>query len=810
MNYFFRFFVLLISVVLYFDLPAPAQDVAARRRVLFNNDWKFHLGNAADPSKDFDFGIANIFAKSGKTETTAIARNFDDSAWRKLNLPHDWAVELPFVYKDNTDLKDHGYRPVGGLFPENSIGWYRKKFTVAAADSGKRFSITFDGIFRNAKFWLNGFYLGANESGYTGRTFDVTDFVDFKKENVLVVRVDATQYEGWFYEGAGIYRNVWLNVYDPVHLADDGLFVHTSRQGVSAGVMVEAELVNDGQIPAQGTFVAYIKDRNGKTVAGPLEKSFSTGALGKQQLSGKIKLDNAQLWSPESPYLYHLVTAVKVNGKETDRKEMRFGVRTIDIRADGVYLNGKHIKIKGTNNHQDHAGLGSALPDYLQYYRITLLKQMGSNAYRTSHHAPTPELLDACDSLGMLVLDEQRLLNSGPEYMDQFERLIRRDRNHASVFLWSIGNEEGFAQTNGFGKRIAQTLLARQRQLDPTRTSTYAADLGNVWSGVNEVIPVRGFNYRQFAVEAYHRDHPAQPLIGTEMGSTVTTRGIYEKDTVRAYLPDQDLTAPWWASLAEQWWPLASQNDYWLGGFIWTGFDYRGEPTPFAWPNISSHFGVMDVCGFPKNLYYYYKSWWSDDDVLHISPHWNLNVKEGTMVKVWVNSNAQKVELFLNGKSLGMKTMKRDSHLEWNVPYKKGILSAVGYRNDRKITAKVETTGKPYRIKLSPSKMTVTAGGRDAVVVNVSVLDKEGREVPDAGNLIRLSLSGSEGHIIGCGNGDPSSHEADKCGEGKWQRKLFNGKCQFIIQSGNTPGKLMLTAGADGLLDATAILTQSL
>ncbi len=795
----FHFSVSFTCLVLFFGFIASARNGPERRRVSFNSDWKFHLGNASDPLKDFDFGIANIFSKSGKTEKTAVGRDFNDSLWRSLSLPHDWAVELPFVYKDNIDLKDHGYRPVGGLFPQNSIGWYRKKFSIAAADSGKRFSITFDGIYRDARVWLNGFYLGRNESGYSGITFDITDYVDFKKPNVLVVRVDATQYEGWFYEGAGIYRNVWLNIYNSVHLADDGVFVHTRQEGSSALVTVEAEVANQGPGSAKGTFMAYVKDRNGKTVGQTAEQPFSADAFAGRKIVQQLKLAGPELWSPDNPYLYHLVPVVKMNGKETDRKEVRFGIRTVEIRPEGVFLNGKHIKIKGTNNHQDHAGLGSALPDYLHYYRIGLLKQMGSNAYRTSHHAPAPELLDACDSLGMLVLDEQRLLNSSPEYMSQFERLIKRDRNHPSVFMWSIGNEEGFIQTNSFGKRVAQTLLAKQRQLDPTRTSTYAADLANVWNGVNEVIPVRGFNYRQFAVADYHKDHPDQPVIGTEMGSTVTTRGIYEKDTIKAYLPDQDITAPWWASKAEEWWPLAAENDFWLGGFIWTGFDYRGEPTPFAWPNISSHFGVMDICGFPKNLYYYYKSWWSDEDVLHISPHWNLKVKDGQKVNVWVNSNADKVELFLNGKSLGQKEMKQNSHLEWDVPYRKGILSAAGYRNGRKITAKVESTGTPYRIKLSPSKTTLKADGRDALVLNVSVLDKQGREVPDAANLIHLSAAGADAHITGAGNGDPDSHEPDKYEDGKWQRNLFNGKCQFIIQAGTVPGKITLSAKADGL-----------
>ena len=278
--------------------------------------------------------------------------------------------------------------------------------------------------------------------------------------------------------------------------------------------------------------------------------------------------------------------------------------------------------------HQDHAGVGTALPDYLQYYRIGLLKQMGANAYRTSHNPPTPELLEACDSLGMLVLDETRLLNSGPEYLSQFEKLILRDRNHPSVFMWSIGNEEGWIQTNSWGKRIAQTFLQKQKQLDPTRTSTYGADVGNIYSGINEVIPVRGFNYRNGAIADYHHDHPDQPVMGSEMGSTVTTRGIYTKDSVKGYVPDHDITYPWWASTAEQWWTPAAERSWFMGGFVWTGFDYRGEPTPFEWPNINSHFGIMDMCGFPKNIYYYYQSWWTDKDVLHISPHWNWGAQK--------------------------------------------------------------------------------------------------------------------------------------------------------------------------------------
>jgi beta-galactosidase len=441
----------------------------------------------------------------------------------------------------------------------------------------------------------------------------------------------------------------------------------------------------------------------------------------------------------------------------------------------------------------------------MQYYRIKLLKEMGCNAYRASHNAPTPELLEACDSLGMLVLDEQRLLNSSPEYIDQFTRILKRDRNHPSVFLWSIGNEEQNIQGNEYGKKIAQTLLAIQKDIDPTRTSTYAADMGNDFKGVNEVIPIRGFNYREYAVADYHKDHPNQPLLGTEMGSTVTTRGIYEKDETKAYVPDQDITHPWWASKAETWWKLAAENNYWLGGFIWTGFDYRGEPTPYKWPNINSHFGIMDVCGFPKNIYYYYKSWWTNEDVLHLSPHWNWPDKVGKPIDVWVNSNADEVELFLNEKSLGKKTMERNSHLQWNVLYEPGTLEAIAYKKGKKITAKIETTGQATTVELSPDKTILLADGKDATVVNISITDEKGREVPTANNLLAFTIS-ENAKIIGVGNGDPSSHEADTCKEGNWQRSAFNGKCQVIIQAGKNVGDIKLEAKSNGLKSGAVLL----
>jgi len=707
------------------------------QRENFDRGWKFHLGNAADPHRDFNYGIGNILAKTGDAANTCIKMDFDDRDWADVNLPHDWAVGLPFQHVHNGDVDAHGYRSVGALFPENSIGWYRKSFEVDRKDSGKRFVLQFDGIFRDSKVWVNNCYMGGHFSGYSGASYDISDFLHYGKKNVVVVRVDASQYEGWFYEGAGIYRHAWMERVENTHLAlNGGVFVHTEAKGEDAAVSIETTV--EGQDAA--TVSATIIDRKGETVA---------RAEGGKGMVMTVK--KPVLWSLENPYLYRAIVEVHRGEQVVDRRIVRFGIRTVTIDKDkGLFLNGVPVKIHGVCCHQDHAGVGSALPDYLQYYRIGLLKEMGVNAYRSSHNAPTPELLDACDSLGMLVLDETRLLNSGEEYGADFERQLLRDRNHPSVFMWSIGNEEWMIQTSTTGKLVAQHQIERQKLLDPTRTCTYAANVGNVWHGVNEVIPVRGFNYNLGGLDGYRRDHPDQPVMGTEVASTVSTRGIYIKDTVNAYVPDYDSVAPPWASTAEYWWTIAADREWFMGGFAWTGFDYRGEPTPFQWPDINSHFGIMDMCGFPKTVYYYYQSWWTDKDVLHIAPNWNPGggKEPGKPVAVWVNSNADNVELLLNGKSLGKKDMPRNGHLEWMVNYAPGKLEAVGYKKGRRITAFVETTGEPYRI------VVAAAPGRDVVVYNCSVVDKQGREVPDAANLLHFSVSDGA-KIIGVGNGDP-------------------------------------------------------
>ncbi|GHU59711.1 hypothetical protein FACS189444_5510 [Spirochaetia bacterium] len=487
-SYFRSFGICIILLVLLAILPVPSKS---QQHLNIDEGWKFHFGNAADPSKDFNYGVANIFAKTGGAYGTAIDPKFNDSAWRSLNLPHDWAVELPFAQVDNFDVESHGYKPVGGLFPATSIGWYRKHFTVLAADSDMRFQLQLDGIFRKASIWVNGIFVGNNMSGYVSAYYDITDFLKWNADNVIVIRVDATQYEGWFYEGAGIYRHVWLNKMNPLHFAANGVYIHSAVVANKAIVFVNATISNETMAQKNAVVYTYLSERNGKLVALSAKQTISITAGGTSVIQQSIPVIHPHLWSIDDPYLYRVTTIIQSGNVMIDSVTYRVGIRTIRFDAEkGFFLNGVNIKIHGTNNHQDHAGLGSALPDAMQYYRIRLLKDMGANAYRTSHNAPTPELLDACDSLGMLVLDEQRLLNSSPEYMHQFETLIKRDRNHPSVFLWSIGNEEGWIQTTDVGKRMASTLLAKQKALDPSRTSTYAADLGNMVNGNQQPIQV--------------------------------------------------------------------------------------------------------------------------------------------------------------------------------------------------------------------------------------------------------------------------------------------------------------------------------
>ena len=790
-----------------------AVDLGPRERISMDFDWRFALGHAADPDKDFGFGAnQRTYAKQGASAPSwwvaaAAQKDFDDSAWKPVTLPHDWAVELPFAdnpdYKpsgkpDDEDLRAaHGYKALGREFPQNSVGWYRKAFALPASDAGKRLSIEFDGAFRDALVIVNGYILEREDSGYSPFRVDITDIANVGGDNWLTVRVDASLGEGWFYEGAGLYRHVWLVKTAPVHVPQWGVFV---RAKVDGTIQIDTDLVNEGDTAQAFEISHAVLDASGKPVLAVAPAADRIPAWERLSLSQTVTLANPVLWSLENPHLYTLVTETKVGGAVVDRFVTRFGVRSIRFDGQkGFFLNDKPVKLKGSCNHQDHAGVGAAIPDALQVWRLEQLKSMGNNAYRASHNPPTPELLDACDRLGVLVIDETRRMSSDPTSMDELERLVRRDRNHPSVILWSIGNEEP-QQGTARGAKVATTMKRLVNRLDPTRLVTAAMDSG-FGEGISAVIDVQGFNYRHEKMDDFHARFPNTPIIGSESASVVTTRGEYVRDEAKSYVPAYDTDHPWWATTAEKWWSHAAERPWMAGGFIWTGFDYRGEPTPFnRWPSISSHFGAFDTCGFPKDNYFYYRAWWRSEPLLHLLPHWNWEGREGQPVAVWAHSNCDKVELFLNGKSQGVREVKANHHVEWSVPYAPGVIEAHGYRSGKVILRqRRETAGAPAALRLTTDRSKLKADGQDVAILKVEVVDAKGRLVPRADTLVRFELSG-EVDVIGVGNGNPTSHEPDVAA----QRKAFNGLLQAIVRTRrNQAGRARVVAVADGLKSAS-------
>ena len=752
---------LMLGMVIMLSMGSSNLRAQVRERLLMNFDWKFAYGHAGDVARDFNVGTRyfTYLAKAGYADGAA-APEFDDRSWRPLDLPHDWAVEQGFAPHAS---HSHGYKTVGPGFPENSVGWYRKNFSLPAEDAGKRIFLEFDGVYRDARVWVNGFYCGNEPSGYASFSFDVTEYLNFGGENVIAVRADASMEEGWFYEGAGIYRHVWLTKVAPLHVPQYGTFVTSSVGEKQATLTARIEVQNKALEAAEFELVNVVLDPGGQEVARKNAGSFCMAPMERRTFIDSLDVADPLLWDLEHPHLYTMESQLQQNGATIDIYRTTFGIRTIEWTADkGFFLNGRHVKIKGTNNHQNHAGVGTAIPDALHEWRLKQLKAMGNNAYRTAHYPPTPALLEAADRVGMLILNENRLMGTTDQIMDYLGRLMVRDRNHPSVVLWSIGNEEWSIETNDRGARMAEIMQAYARRFDTTRPLN-AAVSGSWGGGISSVIEVMGYNYlRHGDTDVHHERFPWQPSLGTEEGSTNTTRGIYFDDAERQYLAAYDRDTPTGFFAIQHGWKHYASRDYLAGMVIWTGFDYRGESTPFTYPSVLSYFGMFDLCGFPKDNVYYLKSWWSREDVLHILPHWNWPGREGEGIDVWVYSNMDEVELFLNNKSLGRKTMELNSHLSWEVPYKAGTLKAVGYKaGQRKMTRVVETTGAARQVHLRADRTEIKADRRDVAVVTVALQDKKGRFVPDANVLVDFDISGPA-RIIGVGNGDPTSHEPDR------------------------------------------------
>jgi beta-galactosidase len=775
-----------------------------RLHLLLDRNWRFTLGNAADPSKDLGFDGPDDFSKQ-KTKFKFARPEFDDSRWRKLDLPHDWGIELEHVHDERNKM--HGYHPLGRKYPETSVGWYRRLFTLPDGSEGKRFLLEFDGVYRNAQVFVNGFYLGLNESGYAPFSYDITDFLDYKGKNAITVRVDVSHGDGWFYEGAGIYRHVWLTVTDQLYLEPWESVVRTEGYGDTTELHLQTVVGNRTLKDAKASVSWQIFDAENTLIATASAMEATLPADGKQSYMATASLTRPALWTPEAPNLYRAVITLESAGQAVDRDAADFGVRTVEFTADrGMLLNGKRVKLKGVCNHQDHACVGTALPDRLNYYRTELLVGMGCNAVRTAHNYPTPELIDACDRLGILVLCETRTFSTSPKGQAELGNMVRRYRNHPSVVLWSLGNEEREVQGADDGKRIAARNQQLAYELDPTRKCTVAMD-DKFGQGISTVIGVQGFNYHLGDLEAYHQQHPQQLLVGTETASLVSTRGIYvtdpTKNTLSAYDDNAKEKKVYWGSSAEDWWKMYGEHDYLSGGFAWTGFDYRGEPIPFAWPTTNSQFGIMDLCGFPKDEYFYYKAWWTKEPVLHLLPHWNWD-KAGDPIRVWVYSNLDSVELFLNGRSLGTQTVPHFGHLEWpTIAYEPGVLEARGTKNGNVVlTERRETTGVPAALRLSADRATIHADGEDVSVLKLEVVDDKGRVVPTACIKVNFTLTG-DGRLLGLGNGNPNSLELDK----RTEHSTFNGLAQAIVQAARTSGAITLAAESAGLRSAEITIT---
>ncbi len=771
---------------------AALAAVAPREHLLFDDGWKFTFGNGADPSKDLGFGFGQgDFAKTGDFEFAKA--KFDDSKWRALNLPHDWAVELPFVR--DTELASHGFKPLGRRYPETSVGWYRRTFDIPATDIGRRIWIEFDGAFRDVLVFVNGCFIGRNDNGYAPFRFDLTDFLAYGKKNYIVARVDASFGDGWFYEGAGIYRHVWLTKTDALNLGKWESYVRSDVAGRAATLTLGTRVQNEGKQVESARVKWQILDAAGKAVATAEAPPQFIAVDGSTMFNATAKLANPALWSVEEPNLYQAIVTVESGGKARDAERVSFGVRTAKFTADkGFFLNGKPVKIQGTCNHQDHAGVGAAVPDALQWFRLAVLREMGGNAVRTSHNMPTPEWVDACDRMGMMMMCETRQMSANPEGMAQLETMVKRYRNSPSIIMWSVGNEENQLQgpMAEQGARIAADMVRLCHELDPTRVVSAAVN-GDNEKGVSDAFDIIGFNYALKLPDKFHKEHPERPVYGSETSSAIGTRGVYSSDPLRNTVNSYDGVVPW-GETAEEWWKFYGTREWLAGGFAWTGFDYRGEPTPYGWPSINSQFGIVDMCGFPKDNFYYYKAWWGKDPVVHVFPHWNWEGRQGDEIPVWVYSNLDEVELLVNGKSAGSQKVPHLGHVEWKVRYEPGVIEARGSKDGKLVlTERRETTGPAAAIRLTANRSEINADGEDVAMIKVEGLDKEGRLVPIADNHIAFKITGN-GALIGVGNGDPNCQESDKAPK----RSLFNGLAQVIVQATKEPGEIQVEAHKDG------------
>ena len=794
-------------LILFVALAAVTFRAEAREKINFDKGWRFILADSAQMSLAM----------------------YDDSAWRMLNVPHDWAIEGDFSASAPSGNS-------GGALP-GGVGWYRKSFEVAAADKGKLFYIDFDGVYMNAKVWINGQLLGQRPYGYSSFRFDLTPHLKFGAKNVVAVRVDnSDQPNSRWYSGCGIYRHVWLVKTEKIHVAHWGTHVVAEGNKVSVSVSIDNNTTSQQTVVVRNKIISPA----GVQVASASKKlSLNPSTKSIRSLS-QLKVSRPQIWSCETPYIYKVVTTIEQNGKVVDTYETPTGFRTFKFDAEkGFSLNGKSMKINGVCQHHDLGCLGAAVNEDALYRQLRILKEMGTNAVRCSHNPPAPELLAMCDTMGLIVMDEsfdmwrrRKTKNDYARFFDQWaERdltdLVLRDRNHPSILMWSIGNEvleqwssadadtlsaeqanlilnAGHdASTLSHGTEMSvNSLLCKNlceiiRRLDNTRPITAGCNEPDpknhlFKSGVLDII---GFNYHHQWVKDVPKNFPGKPFIFSESVSALQTRGFYMmpsdsvyKAPIEWWLPYQDPSFQCsaydnmhasWSSTHEETWDVVKHNDFVGGQFIWTGFDYIGEPTPYGFPARSSYFGIVDLAGFPKDSYYMYQSEWTDKQVLHLFPHWNW--LEGQDIDLWCYyNNADEVELFINGRSQGVKAKKDDHeyHLMWRVKFEPGEVKAVARKNGKVVAEKtIRTSGAPAQLRMTSDRIRFgnNPNGDNLAFITVEVIDKDGNLCPRADDQVFFEVEG--GRIVGVDNGNPISMERFK----DTKRKAFNGKCLVVV-----------------------------
>ena len=798
-----------------------------REKILFNDHWQFKLGKAEPMCLERNkTGVAGgasaltvkernqpvipqlLKALSGENAGKEIYHLMDDlePGWGEVTLPHDWTARQPYTREADGSAGYH----------ERGEGWYRKKFRIPQEWSQKRVHLELEGVMRNAAAWLNGCYLGNHFSGYTGFELDLTEYLWYgNQENVLLIRADNTTAEGWWEEGGGIYRNVWLKAYSPCHFQRHGVFVYTSQlKPEAAQVVIEGTVENESPGAMRLAIRHEVRDENRKCAAEG-SGDFTCETLERASHKLEVTVHNPKLWEQNRPCRYTLIsTLTDADGDILDRVETKFGIRTLEYREDGLYWNGRMVELKGVCDHQDFAVVGAAMTEDILRYKLCVLREMGANALRCAHHAASPALLELCDELGILVLNENRHFEVTREGIDDLKELILGSRNHPCVFMWCLENEE-FITAGPMGERILKRLLQFTRKYDPTRQITIAGQFSKENLAYMNLPDVTGFNYDYDDAQKLLDQNPRQPVMATESVSFAATRGEYEDSPEKGYCSSYD-SGSYYLKLMK----MADANvDFgtlggalgtideggrlpfsWrhyryqlpkLGGvFLWTGFDYRGEPFPWYWPSKSSQYGACDRCGFPKDAFYYWKSVWTEEPMIHMLPHWNWQGKEGQKVPIEIYSNCDVVEVFVNGETLGKKSHQRGDITQFEAVYRPGEIEAVGYgghKDKPQARHRISTAEEPFAVKLAERFR-----GTDQLLLEAQVVDQNDNICPWAENLLQLEAAGWE--LCGAENGDPSAALQEKAD----RIPAFHGKALFILQRTNNELEVGITS--EGLI----------